>query len=148
MSDKKSDGARKFILYTDGGSRGNPGIAGAGIVITDDAGTTLFEASKPLGIMTNNEAEYHAAIFGFETFKKNVDTTKDFTIEHKLDSELVCKQLRGEYKIKEPRLRTLADGVHAVIAPFKTKVTFTHIRRELNAAADKLANKAMDEQGK
>ncbi|HYC83315.1 MAG TPA: ribonuclease HI family protein [Candidatus Paceibacterota bacterium] len=136
----------KLTLYTDGGSRGNPGIAGAGILITDEAGLSLVEASKPLGVMTNNEAEYQAAIFGFETLKQNFKDLSGVSIEHRLDSELVCKQLKGEYKIKEPRLRVLADQVHQTILPFKSQVVFTHIRREFNSVADKLANKAMDEQ--
>ena len=147
----------KIILYTDGGSRGNPGIAGAGAVITDEAGKVIKEASKPLGITTNNEAEYQGVILGLETIKKHFgpsmgraskEKIRDLDITLKLDSELVAKQLRGEYQIKEDNLGKLFLKIwNARVADFP-KLTITHIPREQNAIADRLANEAMDAQEK
>ncbi|MEK7504779.1 MAG: reverse transcriptase-like protein, partial [Patescibacteria group bacterium] len=134
----------KIILYTDGGSRGNPGIAGAGAVITDEAGKVIKEASKPLGITTNNEAEYQGVILGLETTKKHFgpsmgraskEKIRDLDITLKLDSELVAKQLRGEYQIKEDNLGKLFLKIwNARVADFP-KLTITHIPREQNAIA-------------
>jgi ribonuclease HI len=137
---------KKVILYTDGGARGNPGPAGIGAVLTDEAGVVIKEASLALGKSTNNEAEYQAGILGFKTIKElyTPEELQTLEIEHKLDSELVCKQLRGEYKIKEPRLKDLWSELTQLIGSLGVKVTYTHIRRELNKEADRLANEAMD----
>ncbi len=140
----------KLIVYTDGGSRGNPGIAGAGTVIADATGKELKVATKALGVMTNNEAEYQGVILALETLKKLLgkDKLKDQPIEFKLDSELVVKQLRGEYQIKEEKLGLLFLKIwNARVADFP-RLTFTHIPREENSRADALANEAMDEQEK
>ena len=136
----------KVILYTDGGSRGNPGIAGAGVAIVSAAGQILKTASKSLGHMTNNEAEYHAVIFGLETLKKTFgkEKVKDLNIEVRLDSELVKKQLSGEYQTKEEHLWPLFMKIwNKRVADFP-HLTFIHIPREDNALADKMANEAMD----
>lgn len=140
---------QKIIIYTDGGSRGNPGISGAGVHIIDTAGATLKKASKPLGQMTNNEAEYQAVIFGLETAKKLVgkEKTKQTEIEIRLDSELVKKQLTGEYQTKEEHLWPLFMKVWNLRVSEFNKLTFIHIPREQNSVADGLANEAMDEQG-
>lgn len=133
----------KFILQTDGGARGNPGPAGAGIVIRDAAGAVLHKFHQFLGDnLTNNEAEYLALIFGLENLKNVAGEGSE--VEIQLDSELVVKQLRGEYKIKEARLKALAEQVRVATAHFPV-LTYTHIRREQNALADELANQAMDE---
>lgn len=135
----------KFILQTDGGARGNPGPAGAGIVIRDASGAVLQKAHKFLGDnLTNNDAEYLALLFGLGNLKSVAGGTDE--IEVQMDSELVVKQLRGEYKIKEARLKVLAEEVKAATAAFPT-LTYTHIRREQNALADELANQAMDDNG-
>lgn len=140
----------KIILHTDGGARGNPGPAGAGVAILDGEEKVLQTAKKFLGKdLTNNEAEYQALIFGLQTvwelFKEKTDF-KNLDLEIKLDSELVVKQLRGEYKVKEARLKVLSEEVKNVISYLGlASVTFTHIRREENELADKLANEAMDE---
>ncbi len=136
----------KLILNTDGGARGNPGPAGVGVTVTDEQGRVVAEASKFLGVATNNEAEYQAALLGLVTIKNlpGGDLSADWEIEHRLDSELVVKQLRGEYKIKEARLRDWADQVKALAAAFK-RVSWVHVRREQNARADELANEAMDQ---
>lgn len=137
----------KFILYTDGGSRGNPGVAGAGVAIMDERGQTLKTASKPLGHTTNNEAEYQAVILGLETAKRFLgkDKIANTTIEVRLDSELVAKQLRGEYQIKEATLQPLFLKVWNMKIKDFPRLTFTPIPREQNKLADQLANEAMDQ---
>jgi ribonuclease HI len=140
--------AEKIILNTDGGARGNPGIAGAGAVIATESGEVLKEVSKSLGVGTNNEAEYQGVILGFETLKQVIAEQKLVVaaIEVRVDSELICKQLRGEYKIKEPRLQVLHAELKSVIGDLWPLVAFVHVRREQNQEADRLANEAMDSQ--
>lgn len=136
-------------MHTDGGSRGNPGPAGAGVFIYNDKGEIIRRAHLFLGVMTNNEAEYQAVILGLETLKKvfGKEKIKNLDIAIKLDSELVCRQLRGEYQVKEEKLVPLFMKIwNARVADFP-HLTFDHIPREKNAEADKLANQAMDEGG-
>jgi ribonuclease HI len=134
-----------FTIHADGGSRGNPGPAGAGAMIRDELGNSVASVSKSLGVRTNNFAEYEAVILAFEALAKIVPEKKRGTTEVavKMDSELVVKQMRGEYKVKHPvlkeqqaRLASLADAFGAV--------SFTHVPREENSDADALANAAMD----
>lgn len=135
-----------FITYTDGGARGNPGPAGAGAVITDAEGTVLKEVSKFLGIQTNNFAEYEAVACALEELKKIVPKPKrkEVHVEMRMDSELIARQLSGRYQIKEPSLFPQFIRVHNLIVSEFPHVTFTHVRREKNAHADRLANEAMD----
>ena len=88
-------------MYTDGGSRGNPGLAGAGAFICNDKGELIRKAHLFLGTVTNNEAEYQAVILGLDTLKKvfGKERIKDLPVEIRMDSELICKQLRGEYQV-------------------------------------------------
>jgi len=136
----------KIIIYTDGGSRGNPGIAGAGAFITDSAGKVLKEASQYLGKGTNNFAEYEAVILGLQTLKKlfSKDKLKELDIEVKLDSQLIARQLSGEYQVKEETLFGQFIKVHNMQVKDFPKITFTYIPREQNKEADRLANEAMD----
>lgn len=137
-------------MYTDGGSRGNPGLAGAGAFICNDKGELIRKAHLFLGTVTNNEAEYQAVILGLETLKKvfGKERIKDLPVEIRMDSELICKQLRGEYQVKEEKLVPLFMKIwNARVADFHN-LSFVHIPREQNAEADKLANQAMDEGGK
>lgn len=139
----------KIIMHTDGGSRGNPGPAGAGVFIYNEKNEIIRKAHLFLGVMTNNEAEYQAVVLGLETLKKvfGKDKIKDLPIEVMLDSELVCKQLRGEYQVKEEKLVPLFMKIwNARVADFHN-LSFAHIPREKNSEADKLANLAMDEGG-
>lgn len=140
----------KYILNTDGGSRGNPGVAGAGAVLSDNKGNKLKEASKPLGVMPNNEAEYHGLLLGLELAKKTIgkEKVKTVEIEARLDSELVVRQLNGQYQIKEERLQKLFMQIHNARVETFRHLTFTHIPRAQNKRADELANQAMDEAGK
>lgn len=135
----------KITLYTDGGSRGNPGPAGVGIVIVGVQGKILKEISKFLGKQTNNFAEYEAVAEGLQTLKKILGKRlKDFNFEVKLDSQLVARQLSGEYQIKEGSLFPQFIKIHNMQVKDFPKIKFTYIPREKNKEADRLANEAMD----
>lgn len=135
----------KVRLYTDGGARGNPGIAGAGIHIEDEEGNTIEDVAKPLGIATNNEAEYHAVILGLQKIIEHFpEHTADLSVELCLDSELVGKQILGLYRVKEPRLKPLYSDVRGYSSQFAS-FSVTMVPREKNKDADRLANLAMDE---
>lgn len=137
---------QKFIIYTDGGARGNPGLAGAGAIITDAAGRELKKAHKHLGAMTNNEAEYEAVILGLDVLKrlKGAAAVKQAEVEVRLDSELVARQLSGQYQIKEKNLQPLFMKIWNKRVVHFPHLTFVHIPREKNRRADRLANQAMD----
>lgn len=142
--------AEKIIVYTDGGSRGNPGPAALGVVISDQKGHLIKEYGEALGIKTNNEAEYAAVIFALKKIKAlfGKEKTKKMNVDVKMDSEFVMKQLNGEYKIEEERMFPLFVSVWNLKMDF-AKVTFSHVPREKNRAADRLVNQALDrEQGK
>jgi len=128
-----------LIIYTDGGARGNPGPAGIGVAIYNQKKELLAEHSDFLGIATNNQAEYQAVILALKR-AKDLEAEE---INFFLDSELVVKQLRGEYKVKNQELASLYLEIHNLSTNFK-KITYTHVRRELNKEADRLANEAMD----
>ena len=130
---------KKYIIYTDGGARGNPGPAGIGAVIYDQEKNVIAEISEYIGITTNNQAEYKALIAALKKAKE----LKAEELDCYLDSELVVKQLKREYKVKNPDLAPLFLEIHNLSLSFK-KITYTHVRRELNKEADKLANIAMD----
>lgn len=132
----------KLILYTDGGSRGNPGPSGAGAVVYDKNHKVIKKYAEFLGTGTNNQAEYKALILGLEKAKKLGGTELDCY----LDSKLIVEQLNRKYKIKNPALGFLFIKVWNLLQNFKT-VNFYHISREKNKIADTLVNKALDEQG-
>lgn len=138
----------KIIVYTDGGSRGNPGIAGAGAYITNEAGDNIKKVSKGLEQTTNNEAEYQAVILGLETLKKlySKDKRVNMEFENRLDSELVQKQLTGLYQVKEERLWPYFMKIWNLKVSEFPNLTFKYVPREQNKEADALANIAMDEQ--
>lgn len=131
----------KLITHTDGGARGNPGPAAAGIVVQDEAGTVLAAYGEYLGHQTNNFAEYSALLSALKKAKELGATEVDCV----LDSELVVKQMRGEYKVKEPTLQKLFIQVYNAAAQFK-KVTYRHTLRAGNKAADAEVNKILDAQ--
>lgn len=137
----------KYIIYTDGGARGNPGSAGAGIFITDENGKVVKEIARPLGKQTNNFAEYSAVIIGLEEMKKIVPKLrrKEVHLEFRMDSELIQRQLSNKYQIKEETLFPLYIKVHNLLVSEFPNVVFNHIRREKNLDADRLSNVAMDE---
>lgn len=123
-------------IFCDGGSRGNPGPAACAFVAHDDAGNTRAKCGKYLGVATNNEAEYSAVILALEHL--NSLNSIDFL----LDSLLVVNQLNGLWKIKNPRLRELLMKVRELEAG--KKITYTHVPREQNSAADLLVNETLD----
>jgi ribonuclease HI len=129
----------RYRVHTDGAARGNPGPAAIGIVVHDADGIVVYEASRSLGTKTNNEAEYLALIAALEYLKDSRIREADFF----LDSELVVKQLKGEYRVKEPRMRSLFGQVTMLLNAVPTH-SFTHVRRADNARADALANEALD----
>lgn len=127
-------------IRTDGGSRGNPGPSGIGVVIEEAAtGKVLEEHSRYLGITTNNQAEYQAVILGL---KRCVELGAKY-VEVCADSELLVKQAKGDYRVKNPELQKRFREMQAYVAQLD-KVVFTHVYREANTAADALANEAMD----
>ncbi len=130
-----------LIIHTDGGARGNPGAAGIGVVIENDDGYILEEHAKYLGRTTNNQAEYHAAILGL----KRAIELKASSVEIVTDSELLVKQAKGEYRVKDPDLSARLQELKALEIELGEPVNYRHIRRELNKRADDLANKAMDQ---
>lgn len=137
----------KYIIYTDGGARGNPGPAGSGAYITSESGEVLREAHLALGRATNNFAEYSAVVLALETLKKIIPQSKrkESEVEVRMDSELVARQLGGRYEIKEPTLFPLFIKVHNLLVSTFPNTKFVHIPREKNKEADRLSNIAMDE---
>jgi len=141
---------KKIIIYTDGGSRGNPGPSAAGVVFCNERGENFKKYSQYLGEnLTNNEAEYQAAIFALKKFKQifGKKLAKSSEIELKSDSELLIKQLTGEYKILDPKIQLLFITVWNLKLDFK-KVKLKLISREKNEEADKLVNEALNNQTK
>lgn len=135
----------KIVMYSDGGSRGNPGPAALGVHIE-----TLDKSyGEYLGEKTNNEAEYAAIVFGLKKIKALIgkEKAKKAAIECRMDSELCCKQLKHEYKIENEKLQPFFLQVWNLCLDFAS-VKFVHVRREYNTIADACANKAMDEQEK
>jgi len=128
----------KAILHTDGGARGNPGPAGIGAVLKVGEKEHLFK--RYIGEATNNQAEYQALLLGLEKTEEAGATE----VECYLDSELVVKQLRREYKVKDKDLAVLFVRVWNLMSGFK-KVSFHHVMREQNKLADQLVNEAIDE---
>ena len=132
-------------VYTDGGARGNPGPAAIGVYITDEQGNALAEISQAIGNSTNNYAEYQAVAVALEALRKQYGkATKQMRFELKLDSELVKKQLCGEYQIKEPGLVPLFIEIHNLRVANFPHLTFTHVPRAQNKEADRLVNQALD----
>ena len=127
-------------LFTDGASRGNPGQAGAGIAIFDEEGNELVGTGQYLGQCTNNEAEYRALLFGLA---KCGEFGRGRLKVH-LDSELIVKQIRGEYRVKHPNLKPLFQEAMQKLSGFAS-FSVTHVRREKNSRADALANQAIDD---
>ncbi|OGG62040.1 hypothetical protein A3C19_02900 [Candidatus Kaiserbacteria bacterium RIFCSPHIGHO2_02_FULL_54_22] len=135
----------KFTIHADGGARGNPGPSGAGAIVRDEFGMSVASVSQFLGTRTNNYAEYEAVILAFEELLKLVPAAEhELTeVEVKMDSELVVKQMKGQYKVRNPVMKEQQARLAQVAGAFGT-VTFTHVPREENGDADALANAAMD----
>lgn len=132
-----------IVIYTDGGSRGNPGPAGAGAVIYKD-GIEIAHVSKFLGVRTNNWAEYEALILVLEVAHRVLGSPVSTEVEVRMDSELIVKQMKGEYRVKDPELKKKHERVRLIILESFPRIAFTHVPREQNKVADKYANDAMD----
>lgn len=135
---------RRLRIEADGGSRGNPGVAGYGAVVLDADGTILAERAAPLGTASNNVAEYSGLIAGLEAAAA-IDPGADVTVA--MDSKLVVEQMSGRWKIKHPDMRALAltaRGLAEQIAGAGGSVRYTWIPRSANSRADALSNKGMD----
>ena len=131
--------AHAAVAYIDGGSRGNPGPAGYGVRIELDDGT-VEEMKESLGIATNNVAEYRGLLAALSwAVRTGVDR-----LRVRSDSELLVKQMRGEYRVKHPALQGLWEQARRLVHRIGD-VQFEHVRREFNKDADRLANEAMDE---
>ncbi len=130
---------KKLIIYTDGGARNNPGPAGIGAVLLNEGGDEVFSISEYIGEATNNQAEYMAVIVAIE----KAEELGAEELEFFLDSELVVKQLKREYKVKNKDLAPLFVKIYNATMNFK-KVDFNHVPREENKEADRLVNLAID----
>jgi ribonuclease HI len=125
--------------YIDGGARGNPGPAGYGARIERDDGTLVEELCAPLGIATNNVAEYNGLLAALRWAVEHGETD----VHIRSDSELLVKQMRGEYRVKHPGLQALYVQARMLVMQLGS-VRFEHVRREANTEADRLSNLAMD----
>ena len=130
---------KKAVMFVDGASRGNPGPAAIGVTIKDERGKLITSISRRIGRATNNQAEYRAIIAALEEAVR-LDVKQ---VDIKTDSELVVKQINGEYRVKKTTLKPLYQQVKQLQSQFKG-FTITHIPRRQNFEADKLANKALD----
>lgn len=141
---------KKFIIYTDGGSRGNPGKAAIGVVICNEKEQEVKKYGEYLGDgLTNNDVEYQAIIFALKKFKalfgKKLSENTD--IEIRSDSELVVKQLNGNYRLENPKIQQFFIEIWNLKFDFKS-IKFKHIPRERNREADRLVNEALDAETK
>lgn len=135
----------KIVIYTDGGSRGNPGAAAIGVAMQDVKGHPIKGWGKAIGIATNNEAEYEAVVYALQKAKALFGSKKaqNTSVEVRMDSKLVASQLSGEYKIEEERLFPFFIKIWNLKMDF-AKVSFAHVPREQNKTADRLVNEALD----
>ena len=139
---------RKIIIYTDGASRGNPGKASIGVVFCNEKDQTIKEYAEFLGDkLTNNEAEYRAVIFALKKFKSlfSKKLAKSSEVQVRADSELMVKQLNGEYKLLNENIQKMFIEIWNLKLDF-ANVKFKQIPREKNKQADRLANEALDKE--
>ena len=129
----------KLVVNVDGGARGNPGPAAIGVVVQDPGGAVLEERGERIGPATNNVAEYRALLLGIE----RASELGAGEVELVGDSELVVRQVKGEYKVKDATLRGLHAEVKRALRQFD-RWSIRHVRREQNAEADRLVNEALD----
>lgn len=129
-----------ILAYIDGGARGNPGPAGYGVRVERADGTLLDELHGAIGVATNNVAEYHGLLAALQWAIDHGERE----IRIRADSELLVRQMRGEYRVKHPGLQPLAARAR-LLAMELDRVDFEHVRREHNVEADRLSNVAMDE---
>ena len=142
----KIENLQKLIIYTDGGSRGNPGPAAVGVVIKDPEGNTVKTYAQVIGETTNNEAEYRALILALQKAKAlfGKEKIKNSLIEIYMDSELVVNQLNGIYKIEEETLIPFFIKIWNLRIDCGGNIKIKHVERAKNKEADKLVNQALD----
>lgn len=134
----------KLKAFTDGASRGNPGESGIGIVIYDENGKVIKKWNEYIGKTTNNRAEYLALLKSIQILKELKQTLDIEFVEFNADSELMVKQLKKLYKVKDAGLKPLYNSVLMELSSLKIPCSFTHVERSLNKEADKLANQGID----
>lgn len=135
----------QLIIYTDGGSRGNPGNAAVGVYITNKKNKVIHQIAKHIGIATNNVAEYSAVIEALAWIKERKNTLDPFCeIHFFMDSLLLKSQLTGVYKVKNERLRSLLFQIRLLEQEVACPIYYHHVSREKNKKADFLVNKALD----
>lgn len=140
---------QKLNLFTDGGARGNPGRAAIGVFIKDDRGTKIAGFGKKIGVSTNNIAEYRAVIGALFWILENKEKlSKTVKINFFLDSNLVCSQITGIFKIKNSQLRDLLFQVRQMESQINIPINYSYIPREKNKEADKYVNLALDRETK
>lgn len=135
----------KFVINTDGGSRGNPGKGACAFVIFDEHGKQIAGEGKYLGVCTNNEAEYEAVILALEWVVNNLVNNLLENIAFKADSKLVVEQLSSRFKVKNPRIGLLHGRVRELEKNIP-EITYTYIPREQNYKADEIVNQILDQQ--
>jgi ribonuclease HI len=133
----------KLIIFTDGASRGNPGHASYGFTISDAEGNLIHEGGQYIGIETNNVAEYSAVLAAFSLVKEQYGQYSPLEINLFADSKLVAEQLGGKWQIKNENLKNLFYQIK-ILEKELGKVSYTHVYREKNTAADRQANLALD----
>ena len=126
-------------VYTDGACRGNPGPAAVGVSIEDESGTEVASVSEAIGETTNNVAEYRALYRALETLEQMAVTEAEFF----LDSQLIVRQLNGEYRVRDAKMQVWFDKVKNKLLGL-SRYSFLHVPRESNTRADTLANQALD----
>jgi ribonuclease HI len=136
----------RVTVFTDGGSRGNPGLAAGAFFIYNETQDVLHKEGKFLGIKTNNEAEYEAFLASITWLKDNLSPHQIDEVVWKLDSKLVVEQLNRKWKIKDARMLALAQQIWQILAGMSVRHVILHIPREQNSAADGLVNLTLDTQ--
>jgi ribonuclease HI len=129
-----------WYAYTDGASRGNPGDAGVGVIVKDEQGRTVLSVHGFIGRTTNNVAEYTA----FKTLLERLQAVQCTKLVVHSDSELLVRQINGQYRVKDPGLKKHHEEVRRLISTLACEVEVRHIPREQNSEADRLANQGID----
>lgn len=130
-------------IYTDGGARGNPGPAALGVFIKSGE-DVLARIGKKIGENTNNVAEYSAVLEAYNFLLRHKDLTRNKTVNFFMDSELICQQLKGVYKIKNSNLKKIFEEIKLKEKEIQAPFSYSHIKRDKNKEADRLVNMALD----
>jgi ribonuclease HI len=134
----------KVIVFTDGGARGNPGPAAYGVFIQDEQKKRLASFGKVIGVTTNNVAEYTAIVEAFNWLLANKEKYGFDSVDFFMDSQLACSQLKGIFKIKNPRIREFVFEIRQKEQELSIPIAYSHVPREQNKQADLMVNQALD----